>query len=51
MVAEITDDTSMVVTSMCTKLERDMARDAIKIPMAPCMPNNKVQSKRNPAGR
>jgi hypothetical protein len=51
MVAEITDDTSVVMRSMCTMLEKDMANDAIKMPMAPSMPSNKVQSRRNPAGK
>ena len=51
MAAEITDDTSMVVKSMCIKLEREMASDARKIPNAPSMPSNKVKSRRSPAGR
>jgi hypothetical protein len=36
------------VKSMCAKLEREIASAAIKIPMAPSMPSNKVQSRRNP---
>ena len=51
MAAEITDATSIVVKSICAKLEREIASAAIKIPMAPSMPSNKVQSRRNPAGR
>lgn len=51
MAAEIRHDTSMVVKSICAKLERDIASAAIKIPIAPSMPSNKVKSRRNPAGR
>ena len=51
MAAEITDDTSMVVKSICAKLEREIASAAIKIPIAPSIPSSSVQSKRNPVGK